>query len=229
MSEQVIQVFGISSAKSDNCLVIGNGESRSQINLEQFKEHYTLIGCNALCRDIALDHLVVCDRRMIEEAVNHPNSSNSTIHVRDDWYHYYRKIKKNKNVKCLPEIPYVAISKPDEKRNWGSGTFAVLLSTTIQCSNIYLLGFDLYDINFKVNNVYKDTANYSPASSQPVDPAYWIYQISKIFSLYPDKKFTVINKVNWKMPETWKQKNVSFKTLNDFLVDNKYPSSIITT
>lgn len=229
MYEQVIQVFGINLAKSDNCLVIGNGESRKNINLETFKEHYTLIGCNALCRDIILDHLVVCDKRMMEEAVNHANTSTSTVHVRDDWYHYYRKIKKNKNVMCLPDIPYTGTSKPDEKRNWGSGTYAVLISAQMNFSNIFLLGFDLYDSNSRVNNIYKDTANYSPSTSQPIDPAYWIYQCSQVFKHNQNKNFTIVNKTEWNFPESWRQKNVEFRSLNSFLLDNKYPSSIITT
>ncbi len=222
-------MFGTNSAKSDNCLVIGNGESRKNLYLENFQNNYTLIGCNAICRDISVDHLVVCDKRMIEEVVNHPHNINSKIYVRDDWFHYYRKIKKNKNVICLPDIPYSPKYKQDEKRNWGSGTYAVLLAAQMNFKNVFLVGFDLYSINNRVNNIYKDTSNYSPSHQQPVDPSYWIYQIAQTFSLYPDIQFTVINQQEWKLPIDWQRLNVRFKSINEFLLDNKYSSSIITT
>lgn len=222
-------MFGTNSAKSDNCLVIGNGESRKNLDLEILKENYTLIGCNAICRDIIVDHLVVCDKRMVDEVINHPNSSHSKIHVRDDWFHFYRKIKKNKNVICLPEIPYSPKYKQDDKRNWGSGTYAVLLSAQLNFKNVFLIGFDLYPINSRVNNIYKDTANYSSSLHQPVDPSYWIYQIAQTFSLYPEINFTVINHQDWSVPHEWQRLNANFKNLNDFLIDNKYPCSIITT
>lgn len=222
-------MFGISSAKSDNCLVIGNGESRKHLNLNQFNNDYTLIGCNAICRDFLVDHLVVCDKRMVDEVVNHPNSSKANVHVRDDWFHYYRKIKKNKNVICLPEIPYSPKYKQDDKRNWGSGTYAVLLAAQMNYKNIFLIGFDLYPINNMVNNIYKDTANYSPGNRQPVDPSYWIYQIAQTFSLYSNINFTVLNHQDWNMPIEWLRPNVVFRSINDFLLDNKYSSSIITT
>lgn len=166
---------------------------------------------------------------MVDEVVNHPNSSKANVHVRDDWFHYYRKIKKNKNVICLPEIPYSPKYKQDDKRNWGSGTYAVLLAAQMNYKNIFLIGFDLYPINNMVNNIYKDTANYSPGNRQPVDPSYWIYQIAQTFSLYSNINFTVLNHQDWNMPIEWLRPNVVFRSINDFLLDNKYSSSIITT
>ena len=38
-------------------IVLGNGESRKDIKLLPLKDHYTLIGCNAIHRDIEVDHL----------------------------------------------------------------------------------------------------------------------------------------------------------------------------
>lgn len=218
---------GINLAKLDNCLVVGNGESRKDVDLNQFKENFTIIGCNALHRDYIVDHIVCCDRRMVEEVVTNLEYTNSKIHVRDDWYHYYRKIRKNKNVIQLPEIPYSPKYKQDEKRNWGSGTYAVLIAAQMGFKNVSLIGFDLYGNNSKVNNVYKNTPNYSLDQSQPVDPAYWIYQLAQTFSLYPNINFTVINNQDWVMPHEWKKLNVKLRNLNDFFIDNKYSCSTI--
>lgn len=219
---------GINSAKLDNCIVVGNGESRKHIDLNHFKENYTLIGCNALHRDVSPDYLVCCDRRMVEEVVNSCENQDTKILVRDDWHHYYRKIRKNKNVLELPEIPYNAKYRQDEKRNWGSGTYAVLISAQMNFKTISLLGFDLYSSNGRVNNLYKDTANYNNSNSQAIDPSYWIYQIAQTFTLYPEKQFQVINKQDWNMPKEWRLPNVRFKILNEFLLDNKYVGSTIS-
>ena len=54
-------------------LVIGNGESRRHVDFSAYAD-YVLIGCNAIHRDLDVDHLICCDRRMAEEAVNNPNT-----------------------------------------------------------------------------------------------------------------------------------------------------------
>lgn len=237
---------GISLAKLDNCLVVGNGESRQGINLNQFTNNFTIIGCNALHRDMQPDYLVCCDKRMIDEAVINLKHSHTKILVRPEWFSFYRKTNKNKKILQLPNIPYPILSKQDEERNWGSGTYAALVASQTEASKIYLIGFDLYsnkkpDIGIKnggywynyiketVNNLYRDTANYAVSDSPPVDPSYWIYQISKVFSNNQNKQFIIINNEQWQMPKEWQQNNVHFISLNTFLVDNKYPSSIITT
>ena len=225
---------GINSAKLDNCLVVGNGESRKNIDLNQIKKDYTVIGCNALFRDVISDYLVCCDRRMVEEAVNNLKNTDVKIYIRDDWFQYYTEIKKNKNILELPEIPYTPKYRQDEKRNWGSGTYGLLIAAQLGFKNVTLLGFDLYPISkdsykiknggyvysYKqetVNNIYKDTANYSNSTSQAVDPSNWIYQISRVFSLYPTINFNIINNSDWIMPKEWNYSNVSFTNIDELI------------
>ena len=57
-------------------LVIGNGESRRHVDVSTYTQH-TLIGCNAIHRDLNVDHLICCDRRMAEEAVTNPNTKDT--------------------------------------------------------------------------------------------------------------------------------------------------------
>lgn len=194
-------------------LVIGNGESRRDINLDSYKLEYQLIGCNALHRDITADHLICCDRRMVEEATENPQTKNTLIYVRPEWFHFFRKIKKNKNVRTMPELPYVGDLKQDDPIHWGSGPYAVLVAASLGFKEIELLGFDLYPVNQYVNNLYKDTNNYSKFTAKPVDPKYWIYQISKVFSHYPDTSFVIRNCQTWIIPDEWKKFNVKFLAL----------------
>lgn len=201
-------------------LVIGNGESRKHLDLNKFKTSHTLIGCNAIHRDITVDHLVCCDRRMAEEAVKNTNTKNTLIYVRDSWYHYFRKILKNKNVCGLPPIPKVGELKRDQPDHWGSGSYAILLAASLGYQEIDLIGFDLYSINNKVNNVYKGSENYSSAESQSVDPAYWIYHGSEIFLKYHQTQFNLYNTPGWIVPQEWQKKNVQFTNIAQLGVDS---------
>lgn len=194
-------------------VVIGNGESRRNINLELYRTEYALIGCNAIHRDIAVDHLVCCDRRMASEATANHQTKNTKIYVRPDWFHYFRKIQKNKNINVLPALPYTGNTKADDPMNWGSGGFAILLAASLGFKDIEILGFDLYPVDKSVNNVYKGTENYSGPDSKPVDPSYWIYQIGQIFKYYPDTNFIIRNFQTWETPLEWQKSNVKFFAL----------------
>jgi len=202
-----------------NAVVFGNGESRKSIDPASLKSSNTLIGCNAIHRDAVMDHLVCCDRRMVEEAVKSSNTEYTLIYVREDWFKYYRKTQKDKRTHHLPALPYTGEQKRDQPVHWGSGGYAVLLAASLGYKNITLLGFDLYPVNNKVNNLYKGTQNYSKPDSQAVDYSYWVYQITKVFEHFPESTFTVVNKADWQLPLSWKRTNVNFKTLDDFKVD----------
>jgi hypothetical protein len=203
----------------NSVLVIGNGESRKHLDLKKIK--IPIIGCNALHRDIIPNHLVCCDRRMVEEAIKNPNTQSSKIYVREKWYHYFRKIKKNKNIFQLPNIPYQGEKKPDHPDHWGSGPYALLIAAESDHEIIKLIGFDLYSQNQTVNNIYKDTENYSRKKDPSVDPSFWIYQIEKIFNIYGNKKFLIFNNEYWKLPPSWIRPNVEFKNINGFDLDIK--------
>lgn len=198
-------------------LVIGNGESRRSVDLNNLKSTYALIGCNALHRDVVVDHLICCDRRMAEEAVTNPNNKDTIIYVRSEWFRFFRKILKNKNIQTVPELPYIGEMKRDHPDHWGSGGYAILLAATLGFNQIDILGFDLYPVNEKVNNMYKGTVNYAKPEGQAVDYSYWVYQISQIFLYYPNTKFRIINNKDWKLPPQWDRPNVSFTNIDELI------------
>lgn len=200
-------------------LVVGNGESRKYIDLTKLQTAYTLIGCNALHRDYKVDHLICCDRRMADEAVKNSNTVSTQIYVRDSWYHYFRKILKNKNINKLPTVPNQSQQKKDNPDHWGSGCYAILLAAHLGFNQIDLIGFDLYPTNQKVNNIYKGSQNYSKLDALPVDYSYWVYQTTQVFKNYQHIKFTVFNKSDWVMPEDWQIANVEFRNIASITVD----------
>ena len=193
-------------------LVIGNGESRRHVDISTYTDH-VLIGCNAIHRDLNVNHLICCDRRMAEEAVNNPHTKDTEIYVRDRWHHYFRKIRKNKNVNLLPEVPTRGEIKKDQAEHWGSGGYAVLLAAVLGHQEVAMIGFDLYPIDHSVNNIYKGTVNYARTGSQAVDPSYWVYQIASVFIHYPNTTFVIYNRQGWIMPQEWRKNNVEFIAL----------------
>lgn len=192
-------------------MVVGNGESRNLLDLKTFSKDYDIIGCNAICREIAVEHLVCADRRMLEEAVRHANTKNTKIYTREDYIPYYKSIGYS-NVLSVPEIPYIVKVKQDEPFHWGSGPYAVLLGA-LQSSTVILVGFDLYSSNARINNVYKDTNNYSDSNSKPVDPSYWIHQIGKVFESFPNNDFIIFQTSDWEMPAKWQRDNVRLENI----------------
>jgi len=202
-----------------SAIVIGNGESRRKVDISQFQKTYTLIGCNAIHRDHKVEHLICCDRRMAEEAINNSQSSETNIYVRDDWWRYYFKIRKHKKTKTLPNLFYQGERKQDQPLHWGSGCYAVLVAVDLGFKDVKLLGFDLYpSYSQKVNNIYKGTENYSKKDSQGVDYSFWVYQLAKIFNHFKDHNFTIINDEGWEMPSSWRsKKNVQFENISQYI------------
>lgn len=185
-------------------LVVGNGESRKTVDINNY--NCEKIGCNAIHRDYRVDHLICADMRMVNEALGNTFYKKSYIYTRQDWFVRYRL---EPNIKMLPELPYKGTQRWDDPFHWGSGPYAVLLGAMLtKNQTVKMLGFDLYGIDNKINNVYKDTENYKKSASRAVDPIYWIYQIAKVFECYPNTIFKIYNKEDWILPEQWKKSNV---------------------
>lgn len=190
--------------------IIGNGESRKNINLNNLGG--IKIACNAVCRDYFVDHLVCVDRRMVDEAHTFYNYNFNVIYTRSDWLESRSHIEK---LKCVPDIPYKPKIRQDEPFQWGSGPYAVLLGATLGSKTIRMIGFDLYGNNQKVNNIYKDTKHYDSSTKSAVDPSYWVYQIAKVFECFPNTKFILHNNPKWHLPDLWNYPNVSLDNLSN--------------
>ena len=194
-------------------LAIGNGESRSKINLSLLKG--PKVGCNAILRDFTVDHLVCVDRKMVKEATESNIPQTTVVYTRSDWI---REYQHHSNVRQVPELPYSGDQRWDDPFHWGSGPYAVLLACLLtKTEHVSLVGFDLYSENQSINNIYKGTDNYSDTNTRPVDPRYWIQQIGKLFEIYQITEFTIYQKANWQLPELWNRPNVSVDCIEKLL------------
>jgi hypothetical protein len=187
-------------------IIVGNGESRKGISLP-----FECIGCNGIHRDFQIQHLICVDLKTLIEATLSKNTKNTTIYTRPEWI----KMFNDHRVVEVPNLSKEVTIRPDEPRHWGSGSYAVLLGA-LTSNHIRMIGFDLYGKNDRINNIYKDTKNYSSSESYQPDPSYTIYQISNIFKEFDDKYFVLYNNDEWIMPDEWKLPNVSFKSIDLF-------------
>ena len=191
-------------------LVIGNGESRKTINLELLEG--PKIGCNAIFRDYKVDHCICVDRRMVDEAIFDKQNNHTLIYTRDDWHNRY--IKHN-NILKLPELPYQGNERWDQPFQWGSGPYAALLGAMLADKLVKMIGFDLYGVEGKTNNIYKDTKNYNSSDKRAVDPRYWVHQHAMVFECFPKIKFIVYNKTDWDLPKAWIKPNVMVDNISN--------------
>jgi hypothetical protein len=120
-------------------LVVGNGESRKQIDLNLFKrDEWEIYGCNALYREFIPDHLIILDSPMREE--------------------FEQSGVKVANVHYIEDIP-----EYEPMMNSGAMALAIAMRTH---SEIHLIGFDLEDSDGRVNNIYNDTENYYSSNKE---------------------------------------------------------------
>ena len=192
-------------------LVIGNGESRKDIDISSI--NVPKVGCNAIIRDCYVDYLVCVDRKMIEEAITRRVNLNGTfVYTRTDWYPRYRTFK----IRELPPLPYNGTERWDEPFQWGSGPYAVLIGALYtRSNNVKLIGFDLTSKTNTVNNVYKGTTHYDASDKRAVDPRYWIHQISKVFECFPKISFTIYQEDDWQLPQAWNHPNVTVDNISN--------------
>lgn len=204
-------------------LVIGNGESRKEIPIDAFK--MLKIGCNAIHRDMDVDFLVCCDRRMVREAID--TGYRKPIYTRKCWQPFRDNPWTPGIVQELPDIPYTPQVRADEEMNWGSGSYALLVGAMKAKeqgdSTVHFIGFDLWgDENQLLNNIYKGTQHYLAHNHKAVDPKFWIHQIAKVIELYPDLKFIAYQPANWRLPKSWCLDNFELKVLDNVVFDSIY-------
>ena len=192
--------------------VIGNGESRGEIELETCKKLGLTVGCNAIVRDFHPHIVSAADQRMVE----HVQQSNFTgkIFTRPDWNVKYF-------VDSFPDLPYQGDQREDNPWHWNSGPHAINIACQSRYSGwfgkptnlCFLLGFDLKQSD-ECNNIYKNTDGYD---DKVIDPRYWHYQLNKIFENYKKITFVWVAPENYTCADEWlSQENFFRETIDNF-------------
>ena len=198
---------------------IGNGESRRGYDVNSLAKHGKIYAANAFHRDYTPDYLVCCDRRMVDEVIE-LNRYNGLIYTRGKWAAAYR----NDRIKSLPDFSWNEDVKWKKTFHWGSGLHGVHLACVNNCSDIFIIGHDLYGIEGKHNNVYKGTNNYLPKDFNEVDPSFWIKQFNLLFETFRSINFYICqpNAKSWPIPELWPQQVILNNKINHQIQTNVF-------
>ena len=134
----------VSLEKAKIAFIVGNGISRSSIDLSSLKDKGSIIGCNALYRDfLDYDYLVAIDDGMIEELQENANDERLIIPPQDERWEdsRYSNIRRRSN----------------------AGMNAMFEAMRMDHNKLYCLGFDfLLKSKESISNIYEDTNCYGP-------------------------------------------------------------------
>ena len=159
---------------SSIAFVLGNGESRKGIDIDDLKEKGTVYACNAVYRTFTPDYLVAVDAKMINEI--YQEGAQLRMPVWTNPNHAYKKFKK--------------LNFFEPSLGWSSGPTALYLATQKEHQLIYILGFDFIgNQDGKLNNIYGDTPNYKKNTDVATYHGNWNRQTSIILQKNGLKRF----------------------------------------
>lgn len=152
--------------------VLGNGQSRRNIDPAMLQQHGRVFGCNALYREFTPDVLVATDTPIAKE-------------IQQSGYSQQHKFYTRRPIEGLGALKI-------ETRYFGfsSGPVATSLAAQAGCDEIYLLGFDMGpDSSGRFNNLYAGTEFYKRIGADPTFVGNWKKQLCQIFDDFPYYSF----------------------------------------
>ena len=198
---------------SQTAFVLGNGESRKGIKIEDLKQHGKVYACNAVYRTENPDWLIAVDPKMLLEIAE------TDYVVHNKVYSNFNSAQYNRNKRILDHVTW---SRPS--LGWSSGPTALRLALEHKFKTIYLLGFDYKGLpdsksnsRVKFNNVFKDTRNYKKGRDDATFFGNWMNQTKRCLNDYKDVDFTRVIPEGWFKPKDLEWHNLKHITTNDFL------------
>lgn len=158
--------------------VIGNGESRMGFDLNTLVGHGPIYGCNALYRDFYPNVLIAVDQRMIKEIQRHQLPLSVEF--------IYRIENGNNTRELVSSHDEVLV---DNGHAAGPTALDIMCRRYPDMEEIFLIGFDIYSKNGKINNLYKGTDCYSPSDNKATYTKNWVEKLRRTFVLNPEIKF----------------------------------------
>ena len=199
---------------SNTAFVLGNGESRKGIKIEDLKQHGKVYACNAVYRTENPDWLIAVDPKMLLEIAE------TDYVVHNKVYSNFNSAQYNRNKRILDHVTW---SRPS--LGWSSGPTALRLALEHKFKTIYLLGFDYKGLpdsksnsRVKFNNVFKDTRNYKKGRDDATFFGNWMNQTKRCLQDFGDTKFHRVIPNGWFKPKDleWNG-NIDHITTEQFL------------
>tara|TARA_B100000780_G_scaffold276793_1_gene246097 strand:+ start:858 stop:1442 length:585 start_codon:yes stop_codon:yes gene_type:complete len=186
---------------SKTAFVLGNGTSRSSIELPQLKPHGTIYGCNALYREFEPDHLIAVDTKMILE-------------INNAGYQHSHSVWTNPN---RAFSHFTGFDTFNPSKGWSSGPTALWLASTHDIHTVYIIGFDYQGIEHKINNIYADTPNYKKSHDSATFHGNWLNQTMITCKKFDQKRYIRVLGDNPFIPKEFsKIDNLSHITIEEF-------------
>ena len=198
---------------SSIAFVLGNGESRRGIEINDLKERGTVFACNGVYRTHQPHWLIAVDPKMMLE-------------IAETDYVVHNKVYSNfsnqysKNQKLLDHVTW---SKPS--LGWSSGPTALRLACEKGFKEIYILGFDYMghqegtkQTRYRFNNMFKDTRNYKKSQDEATFYGNWMNQTKRCLQDFEDVQFHRVIPKGWFKPKDleWNGK-IQHPTTEQFL------------
>ena len=198
---------------SSIAFVLGNGESRRGIDINDLMEKGTVYACNAVFRTHKPHWLVAVDPKMMVE-------------IAETDYVVYNKVYSNYNnqyEKHKKLLDHVTWSSPS--LGWSSGPTALKLACDNGFKEIYILGFDYQGLKedsknnrYKLNNIFGDTRNYKKRNDEATFYGNWMNQTKKCLQDYPDIQFNRVIPTGWFKPnDIDRPDNMQHPSIEEFL------------
>ena len=195
---------------SSTAFVLGNGESRRGIDINDLKEKGTVFACNAVYRTHRPDFLIAVDPKMIFEIAETDYPVHNKV-----WSNF--NAQYNKHPKILNHINWF---KPS--LGWSSGPTALRMACEHGFKEIYILGFDYQGLNqgkrFTLNNIFGDTRNYKKRNDEATFYGNWMNQTKRCLQDFKDVQFHRVIPKGWFKPKDiqWAG-NIDHPTTEEFL------------
>ena len=189
--------------KNEVAFVLGNGNSRKDIDLNQLKSCGTIYGCNAMYREFEPDYLVAVDTKMV-------------IEINKAGYQRGHSVWTNPN-KAFNKFTGFNYFSPS--KGWSSGPTALHLASDHKNNEIYILGFDFVGLNdnTKVNNLYAGTFNYKKHHDGATYHGNWLKQTCITCQKFPKKRYIrVVGEPNFIPKEFDIIPNIEHISIEDF-------------
>lgn len=191
--EQALKGISERDVKFEKAFVLGNGQTRLELDLNELTDKGKVFGCNNLYKDYTPDVLVATDKPIAYRIQKSGYSKEHVFYTREPLQlHGGHKIMKN----------------------WGysSGPVALTLAAIDQIPHIYMIGMDLQGIrnNDKknpakrtFNNIYAGMEYYKHKDAEETHFVNWYQQIEQIMKEYQYQKFYHVNPHNGYTPQEW--------------------------
>ena len=198
---------------SSTAFVLGNGESRRGIDIDDLMERGTVYACNAVYRTHRPHFLVAVDPKMLLEIAESDYILNNKV-----WSNF--NAQYNKHPKILNHVNWFRPSL-----GWSSGPTALKMACDHGHKEIYILGFDYQghkenskNARYKLNNIFGDTRNYKRHNDEATFYGNWLNQTKRCLKDYPDVKFHRVIPKGWFQPRDleWSG-NIDHPTTEEFL------------